>query len=421
MASDGRAYPLSLLFIALSLAGLPIAACAAAPRPALPASELIDLAPDRRASWSGEKLLAPLTRLFLGSGYWYEPRELRVETTPSDAVLELFYVRANMQRGYEQGEAPARVRLPARIDTSDRDVLSIRASAPGYRTATLQLPVRSRQATVQIDLEPVANRLLAVEHRYFAGSGVLRLLTRERSTLRLQKGAGGFTLVLLETSLDPVALAQLGELQSGLLLRAEAQALGEDLLLLVGSPAVADGRVELRASQDEDRVRGVHALSLVLAPADAEASRVRRARERLAGLDASSVSECSLRFDRALRASLDPELLARSLSVYDPFIGRYVRAALRRLGEIAPDHALLLVDGTRFRADVPLEFEAAAGRAGEAIGLLALFRDLVAALEPAELRAATLRSVIAPGLSRERFAVALAGAEAVGEACRSAR
>lgn len=422
MASIGRSRPLIPLAIALALSGVPAPARAAGADAARAEAPLIELEPDRRAGWSGEKFFAPLTGLFLGgSSYWYDPHEIRIETTPPDAALELFYVRTNMQRDYEQAEAPARLRLPPRIETSARDVISIRASAPGYRTASVELGVRSRQETLQLDLEPVANRLLGIEHRALAGSGLLQLATRERSTLRLQKTPQGFAVTLLETSLDPAAEAALADLESGILRGAQGHAIGADLLLLFESPAVAAAELELRVAQEPDPLRGVHELRITLAPTELQRAAASRAREALARLDADAISSCALAFDRSLRAALDPTQLARALSVYEAFGGRYVRAALRRLGELAPGAAVPLADGSRFRLDVPLEFEAAAGRAAEVVGLLSLLRDFVAELEVPEQRAAALRSLIAPGVPRAAFAAALSAARAAENDCHHTR
>lgn len=422
MASIGRSRPLIPIALALSLTGAPAPAQAADPGAGSAEAAVIALEPDRRAGWSGEKFLAPITGLFLGgSGYWYDPREIRIDTTPPGAALELFYVRTNMQRDYEQAEAPARLRLPPRIDTTARDVISIRASAPGYRTESVELEVRSRLATLQIDLEPVANRLLGVLHRELAGNGELKLATRERSTLRLQKTPQGFSLTLLETSLDPAAEAALADVEGGLLRSARGQPVGQDLMLLFESPAVATAAVELRAAQEPDPVRGIHELRLTLAAASAQGGAVRLTREALARVDADAISRCALAFDRRLREALEPSALARALSVYDPFAGRSVRAALRRQGELSPGSAVSLAEGSRFRLDVPLEFEAAAGRAAEVVGLLSLLREFVAELEAREQRAIALRSLIAPAVSRADFAAALAAADAAEADCHRTR
>ena len=97
-------------------------------------AETVELIPDKRASWRPSNLLAPITGLFLGGpGYWYRQREIAIDTTPPGAVLDLFYVRRNFQKAYEQADAPVTVVLPSRIEADARDSITIRASLPGYR------------------------------------------------------------------------------------------------------------------------------------------------------------------------------------------------------------------------------------------------------------------------------------------------
>ena len=71
----------------------------------------VDLVPSDRASWRPRNLFA-----WLRPGHNYEPRSVLVETSPPGAMLDLFYVRSNFQKRYEQAEAPARVMLPPRVE-----------------------------------------------------------------------------------------------------------------------------------------------------------------------------------------------------------------------------------------------------------------------------------------------------------------
>jgi hypothetical protein len=48
-------------------------------------------------------------------------------------MLDLFYIRSNFQKRYEQAESPARIRLPSRIEAGPRDALMVRAFREGYR------------------------------------------------------------------------------------------------------------------------------------------------------------------------------------------------------------------------------------------------------------------------------------------------
>jgi hypothetical protein len=403
-----RAWPACALAAALL-------ACAAA------RAETVELLPDRRASWGLNRLFAPLTGLFLGGpSYWYEPRSLEVETTPPGATLDLFYVRGNMQRAYEQAEAPVTLVLPSRIEATSRDSVTIRALVDGYRQQDVHVRVRSRQTHVQIDLAPLPNLLVAASHVSFAGRGSLQLLLKEAPTFRLQRGEGGVTLILLETAQSPQAAEMLRGLASALVGRVSAQQAGEDLLMRIESDAAAQGEVEVRSSTDFDPVRRLHRFALNLIPPDHGAEGVRRAREALAQIEAADVSGCALEFDRALREQLDPADLAQALSGPDPLTRPHLRAALRRLGEVDPGGAIALEDGTRYQAGVPIELDAAESEASHALGYLALLRSLVAKLEPEPYRRATLRSLVAPQTVPSSFDAALAGAEAREARCLAA-
>jgi hypothetical protein len=418
MAPKRRIRNLTLSAIASGF--LAVAASALPASPVGASAEVVELAPDQRAGWSAEKFFAPVTGLFLGGpDYWYAPRELAIEVLPEAAALELFYVRMNMQRAYAQASAPARIALPARIETTRRDALSIRASAPGYRTQTLSVSARTRSRVLRIELEPVANRVEFVSHRALAGAGWISFATQERSTLRLQKTAAGFSVTLLETSLDPPARAALADFGSELVHAADAHELGQDLVFGFESPAVARGELELRAAQDRDAVRGGWELRLTLTPVGASESPVSRALAALARIDAREFAPCAKSFEREFRSALGSESLAAALSSDDPFAGRYVRAALRRLAELSGGE-LLLADQSRFRADAALEFEAAAARAAEVEGLIAVLRAFVAELEPEAHRAEALRGLIDPSRSRAEFGAALAVAERAEAECASA-
>ena len=84
--------------------------------------DVVELIPDEPPAWTPNNLFAPITGFFLGGGpgYWYSKRVVEIETTPPGAVLDLFYVRRNFQKRYEQADAPVRVILPSRIEATDR-------------------------------------------------------------------------------------------------------------------------------------------------------------------------------------------------------------------------------------------------------------------------------------------------------------
>ena len=119
----------------------------------------------------------------------------------------------------------------------------------------------------------------------------------------------------------------------------------------------------------------------------------------------------------ALREQLDPASLARALSPKGGFTDPYLRAALKRLGELSPDGTLTLVDGTRFRATIPIELSAAASQAGEVQGYLALLRQFVTELEPADDRREALRGLVAPELGVASFDEIVSAAELREQHC----
>ncbi len=386
------------------------------------AYEVIDMSPDDRASWSLRNLIAPITSIFHGGpGYWYKPRRIEVDTTPPGGSVDLFYVRANFQKRFEQGEAPLTVLLPPRIEAGPRDSLTIRAFREGYRQKSVTLKVTSRQNRVTLDLDPLPNTLRAFSHRYFGGRASLAFLTEELVEFRVQKADDGFTLILNETAISPEAAASLESVRSPLIASAYAQQLGEDLLVKVTlNESARQDRTDLRSRQSYDAPRDLHDFSLDLVPSDGAAEAVARARAALARLASEHITGCAMHFDRALRGKLDAGALSRALTPRGAFTDRYLRAAMRRLGELTPGGVVEFNGSARFSPTVPIELEAALSQAGDAQGYLALLRRFVAELEGEEYRRETLRSLIAPELDAARFDAMVDESERRERDCRRA-
>ena len=405
---------------ALRWIGVLLALGASAAGPAARAGEIVELAPRERPSWSLTNLFAPITGLFLGGpSYWYAPRRVEIQTVPSGALLDLFYVRRNFQKGYEQAESPVTVVLPSRIEAGERDTLVVRAVLDGYRNAEQSVPVRSRETALEIQLQPVANTLVAFAHVGLAGRASLEFLTEKAIAFRMQAGPGAPSLILPETAARPEALASLSGTRGPLVDSLGPQQLGEDLVVRLAL-SEAGRRAELRSRQGEDAVRGLHVLVFDLVPPDGGAQAVERGRAALARLGPQAVAGCALDFDAALREGLDPEALTRALSPRGLFVDPYLRAALRRLGEVSPGGAIALLDGTRYRPDVPLELAAAASEPAQAKGYLALLRAFVAELEEPAYRREALRGLVAPELPRPAFDAVADAAEAREQACARA-
>jgi hypothetical protein len=381
--------------------------------------ETVELIPEDRAGWSAQHLVAPISGLLRGDpGYWYKPRKIEVRTTPPGAALDLFYVRRNFQKGYEQADAPALLVLPSRIEASSRDSVTIRAFMDGYRQAEVNVKVRSGQEKIVIDLEPLANSLVAVTHLYLAGRASLSFLTKEALTFRVQQRDQGYAVVLLQTGNTSEATDGMKGLRSALVASLRAQQLGEDLVVRIGlTDRARDVEVDLRSRQDYDPVRRLHSFSLEVVSPDGGATSVRRARAALARVEPQHVSGCAARFDGALRARLEPSALARALAPKGAFTDAYLRAAMKRLGEVSPGGAVVLTDGTTYRTSIPLELVAAASQAAEAKGYLALLRRFVAELESPAYRRGTLRGLIAPEVSPAGFETLMDEAETAEQRC----
>jgi hypothetical protein len=396
-----------------SLAPALVCALAAAFSSSAFGMETVDLVPDEAASFR-------LARVFsiLRPGHNFSERTITVETTPPGANLDLFYIRANFQKRYEQAEAPVRIQLPRRVEAGPRDAVKIRAFLEGYRQKEVSIRVSSRQDRVLLELEPLPNQLVGVANLYFAGRTALSFLTTEALTVRVQESDAGFNVILAETAAGAEVSDSVEAIRNPLIREVEPNQLGEDLLVRVATtkPLRASG-LELRSRQSRDDLRDLYVYSVDMVPGDRGAAAVRRARAALARIGPQDVSGCALAFDDVLRQSLDTASLSRALAPRGAFTDPYLRAAMKRLGEVSPGARIAMLDGSRFDAARPIELHAAQSQPAEAKGYLALLRTLVDALEPEGQRARALRSLLAPEMSVARFDAALARAEASEKAC----
>jgi hypothetical protein len=374
----------------------------------------VDLVPEDRANWRPRNLLA-----WIRPGHNYEPRTVLVETSPAGAMLDLFYVRSNFQKRYEQAEAPARVMLPPRVEAGPRDALVVRAFREGYRQREVSVRIQSSQDRVLLELEPLPNTLMAASHVYFAGRASLAFLAKESLTVRVQEREEGFNVVLAETALAKDVDATLTGMQSPLVQGVEWLQLGEDLLVQVEMPKGERGNYDLRSRQMRDELRDLYVYSVDLVPADGGVDAVRRAREALARIRPEHVGGCARLFDEALRERLDAEALARALAPRGTFTDPYLRAAMKRLAELSPGGRVQMLDGSTFTSS-PIELSAAMSQAAQARGYLALLRAFVRELEVQDGRRDTLRGLIAPEVSPADFAKELEAAERREAGCAGA-
>jgi len=381
--------------------------------------DVVDMTPDTPPSWSFRYLGAPVIALFRGTDYVYAPRRVGIETTPADGYLDLFYVRSGFQKRFEQSESPVTVILPSRLEAGPRDAFTVRAFADGYRPKSVTIRLADRFGDVKIDLEPLPNRLEVVSHRYFAGRSSIDLLTPEALTFRVQQAEDGYALILNETSLGDSARASVESIRSPLIEEAYSQQLGSDLMikLVLVDPSSRDS-VEVRSRQGYDAPRDLHEFSLDLMPAESGATSIATALDALAALSTKDVTGCRMEFDDALRAELDAGDLSRALRPRGAFTDRYLRAAMRRLGEVSVDGVVDFVDGTQLRPEDAIELEMAIANAATAKGYLALLDAFVARLEAdAGNRTTALQTLLAPESPTNRFESHLKRARDVAGEC----
>ncbi|MGI9431448.1 MAG: hypothetical protein ACR2PQ_04505 [Myxococcota bacterium] len=386
----------------------------AAPLPGL--AETIYLVPDDNANWRPSNLFA-----FLRPQHNFGDRFINITTTPPGAMLDLFYVRSNFQKRYEQTDAPAHVVLPRRTKAGPRDAVTIRAFLEGYRQKQVSVRVAASEDAVHIDLEPLPNTLEAVAHRYFAGRGELVFLTKEALNVRVQALDTGFRVILDETAKSTEAAATLERIRSPLIEDAETLQLGEDLLVRVGLPAHLVDGVDLRSRPSRDDLRDLYAYTVDIVPSTGVAEGVQRARAALASLSTAAVGSCALRFDASLRGSLDRAELSRALAPRGAFTDKYLRAAMKRLGEISPGARIRMTDGSRLNPQNPIELSAAMSQPAEAEGFLSVLRSFVRKLEPQASRRATLRGLVAPESDAASFEEVVTAAEAAERSCLASR
>lgn len=390
------------------------------------AAETVDLKPEGSSQFGVRNVFMPLRSLVSGPEFWYGERKVQVDTSPPGATVDLFYVRSNFQKAYKQATAPATVLLPSRSEAGPRDSVTIRAFLPGYRSKEVRVPIASEEDRVTLDLDPLPNRLEAAAQSYFGGRSSLTLLTKQPAVVRFQDRPEGFTIVLNETAEGPDVQASLPGLTSPLVQKIDVQQLGEDLMLRVDlAPEARQAKPELRSRQGFDAARQLHAYVVDLVPvASASAAgagagdATLRMQAALAAVRTADVTGCASEFDGGMRAALDPAALARALSPND-YREAFLRAAMKRLGEVSPGGVITLTDGSQFNPASPIELAAAASQPNLALGYLALLRRVTDELEAPAMRDASYRSLVAPELGADAFAVALSRARADEQACRA--
>ena len=386
------------------------------------AAERVDMRPETPPSWSAKHLAAPVVALFRGAGHMYGERSFLVETTPSSAYLDIFYVRSGFQKRFEQAESPALIVVPSRVRSGSRDAITIRAFAEGYEQSSVTIDTDGRLKDLVIDLEPLPNSLEAVDYRYFAGRSTVTFMTREALTFRVQDSDTGYSFILNQTAIGPEALRVVEKIRGPWIAEAYHQQLGDDLMVsLVLNESAQKIEMDLRSRQLYDAPRDLHVFEIDLVEADSSAESVERALAALKQVRQSDITGCAAEFDSILRAQFDAGSLSRALRPRGAFSDRYLRAAMRRLGEVSIDQVVEFEDGAQLRVESPLELEMAMANASGAKGYLALLRRFVNRNETDALsRGEAIRSLLAPDLDTDEFASRLAVAEEAEAVCQRA-
>ena len=178
--------------------------------------------------------------------------------------------------------------------------------------------------------------------------------------------------------------------------------------------------MDLRSRQAYDAPRDVHLFEVDLVSTGSSAASVENALAALARVQSADVSGCAAVFDDKLRRELDSAELARALRPRGAFSDRYLRAAMRRLGEVSVDQTVDFEDGSRLRLESPLELEMAITNSSTARGYLSLLRRFVSENEVDSLAERQgFRSLLAPSLTMQEFEQKVGVARAAEAKCRN--
>ncbi len=405
--------PRRLLAACLAAGLLPLPApgsAADADEPDGPQPALLDFRPEEPAEWTLRNVAAWFTLPFGAWNHWYAEKVVLVDTVPSGAELALFYVRANFQKLSERAQSPVRVRLPSRIDSTPRDLLSVRAVAPGHASTLESFRVHEVGEQVLIRIKPLANVLVELGHVHLAGRTTLWLRTREPPDVRVTRPGEGsyFTLALHDTASE---LAEPPEVETPLVSGVQLRQIGEDVIIQVST---RDPGAEVRSKTEPDPVKREHVLVLDVLPAGARAPSPAEIRGEVDAAPFDPADPCALAFERSLARDIAPEEMVRAHRSRGTLVELYQQESMQRLGRLSGG-AVHDRAGQVFRTGHPLELALALESAGEIEGYLAL---LGAVARGTEEPAGFLRAMLAPDRSIRRFEPLYAEAEAARSACR---
>ena len=390
----------------LLIAGLTLALPASAQEGDL---ERIELFPEERTGWSPRNIGAGISTIVTGPGYWYAEKEVRVETVPAEANLALYFIRSNFQKRFERAIAPVVVVTPSRIDSTDRDVVAVRAAANGYLTKEVKFRVFDAPEELLIHLDPLPNSLVFLGHTHLAGRSTLTLRTTEEPEMSVSKarGSSSFTLALAKTANK---LEQVPQSGSGHLDDITVDQLGEDLVVRVTTGL---GDPEVRSKSSYDPIRKEHVFVLDVMRKGTRAPNSRQVRHQVEQASFTRGSRCHELFGAALRDRLDDGLMARAFRPSGGLAEFYQTEAMKRLGRLNSGRVETLV-GESYRIGSPIELALAMQSAPTVRDYFALLGAIAETqLAPAEF----LRALLAPEMAPEEFALIYREAHAERTAC----
>jgi hypothetical protein len=372
--------------------------------------ETIELMPEEKAGWSLRNVAAGFSTVVVGPSYWYEDKELLVQTVPDGAQLALYYIRSNFQKRYERAVAPVRIKTPRRIHATDRDVVVVRAMLPGYLVVEQKFRVFDLPDEVLLQLAPLPNSLVFLGYTHIAGRSTITLRTSEEPELRISRpnGRNGFSLALTQTAkkLDSDPTASGGHIES-----IHVNQLGEDLVVSVDTRR---GDLELRSKSAYDPIRKEHAYVLDVMPKGTRMPTSNEIRREIEGVDFQPGSACDAAFEAVLRERLDGQVLARAFRPSGGIAEFYQREAMLRLGRTNTGRVETL-GGEGFRTGSSIELTAALQSAGEVRDYLALLGTIARQQPDPE---GFMRALVAPEGNASEFAEIYAAALAARSQCR---
>ncbi len=357
--------------------------------------ERIELMPDEKAGWSPRNLAAGLTTLVRGPSYWYEDKELLVETVPANAQLGLYFIRSNFQKRYERAVAPVRVVTPRRVHATSRDVVVVRAALAGYLMSERKFRVFDLPEKVLIELQPLPNSLVFLSQTHLAGRSTLTLRTTAEPDLRISKsrGSSGFTLALTQTANK---LESQPGASSGHLLGIAVEQLGEDLVVRVKTRAPD---LEVRSKSSYDPIRREHLYSIDIMRKGTRPPNSMQVRGEIERVRFTRGDLCEEAFGSELRRQLDQQMLARAFRPSGGVTEYYQREAMLRLGRLNSGKVETL-GGEAFRTGSPIELALALQSASTVRDYLGLLGAIARSQpDPPEF----LRALLAPEMTPGEF------------------